>query len=151
MPAAVVSTNRFGNVIVRGVDDRYYRIIPESLDCLPFATSEAELLANMNDDAFVLDWEMKRLVEKAEAALGVLSKGRVYYLVIPSVLGGSYSERSQSRSCYPAPATSPDRLRGSLRGLRLRWRSLTRKMPNQSTDPTLASGTPGAKHQPRHP
>jgi len=94
MPAAVVSTNRFGNVIVRGVDDRYYRIIPESLDCLPFATSEAELLANMNDDAFVLDWEMKRLVEKAEAALGVLSKGRVYYLVIPSVLGGSYSEQN---------------------------------------------------------
>jgi hypothetical protein len=94
MPAAVVSTNRFGNVIVRGVDDRYYRIIPESLDCLPFATSEAELLANMNDDAFILDWEMKRLVEKAEAALGVLSKGRVYYLVVPSVLGGSYSEQN---------------------------------------------------------
>jgi len=23
--------------------------------------------------------------------------------------------------------------------------------PNQSTDPTLASGTPGARHQPRHP
>jgi hypothetical protein len=25
------------------------------------------------------------------------------------------------------------------------------KWPNQSTDPTLASGTPGAGHQPRHP
>jgi hypothetical protein len=24
-------------------------------------------------------------------------------------------------------------------------------LPNQSTDPTLASGTPGAGHQPRHP
>jgi hypothetical protein len=31
------------------------------------------------------------------------------------------------------------------------FEEIGREMPNQSTDPTLASGTPGAGHQPRHP
>jgi len=40
---------------------------------------------------------------------------------------------------------------GALSRLRYHLTIGSRPTPNQSTDPTLASGTPGAGHQPRHP
>jgi hypothetical protein len=90
-PLKVVATNRFGNVLVEIAGGRFFRIVPEDLACEEFAHSKAELDKKMEDEAFIRDWEMVRLVERAEASLGEAGNGRVYYLVIPSVLGGAYS------------------------------------------------------------
>ncbi len=45
----------------------------------------------------------------------------------------------------------PSLFLASLTGAAFAWGVSRPTMPNQSTDPTLASGTAGAEHQPRHP
>jgi hypothetical protein len=90
-PVAVIAQNAFGNIIVRSESGGYFRIIPEDLDCIHLADSPEELERVRRDPEFREDWDMRALVEKAEAALGSLSEGQCYHLVIPSVLGGAYA------------------------------------------------------------
>src|ERR1043166_5315649 len=91
-PVEVVASNPFGNVIVRNEAGDYYRITPEELQCVLLARSPAELADARAKEEFVQDWEMKRLVSLAETALGPLSEGQCYHLVVPGVLGGTYTE-----------------------------------------------------------
>ena len=90
-PVSIVAQNAFGNIIVRAEDGSYFRIIPEDLNCIHIADSPEELERERCGEEFREDWEMRALVEKAEAALGSLSDGECYHLVIPSVLGGAYA------------------------------------------------------------
>jgi hypothetical protein len=91
-PVELIATNAFGNVIVRTADQSYFRIMPEEWSCELIARSAAELATKQNDHEFAHDWAMTRVVSLAEAAHGPLADGEVYYLVIPGVLGGKYSE-----------------------------------------------------------
>lgn len=86
----IVTSNTFGNVIVRATDGAYWRICPEELSCVPIARSQSEYERLLADEEFVSDWEMANLVELAREELGPLSPGRCYCLKMPAVLGGQY-------------------------------------------------------------
>lgn len=91
-PVEIIATNRFGNAIIRNEAGQYFRIIPEEWQCELLAGSAADLAEKRKQPDFVRDWEMLPLVARAEAAHGALTEGQVYYLVVPGVLGGKYSE-----------------------------------------------------------
>jgi hypothetical protein len=91
-PVAIHETNAFGNAIVEDADGRFWRIMPEELECTHLADSHQELETVKANPEFSEDWMMQRLVERAKAAQGPLSPCRVYCLAIPGVLGGEYSE-----------------------------------------------------------
>jgi|ERR1035437_3535116 hypothetical protein len=93
-PVALIATNSFGNAIVRNDEGHYFRLMPEEWQCELLARSPAELEAERKKEQFIRDWEMVPLIARAKAALGSLADGQVYCLVIPSVLGGKYSEEN---------------------------------------------------------
>jgi hypothetical protein len=93
-PVEVVATNQFGNTIVRSEEGSYFRIMPEEWQCELIATSAAELEEKRKTEEFIRDWEMSGLVCRAKAAHGPIAEGQVYYLVIPGLLGGKYSEEN---------------------------------------------------------
>jgi hypothetical protein len=89
-PLEVVGDNDFGNLIVKDVKGRYWRLCPEDCYCRVIAQDRAELDRLSADQAFLRDWHMSALVDQAYAKLGVLPEGRRYCLKIPGVLGGEY-------------------------------------------------------------
>jgi hypothetical protein len=89
-PAEVVTTNLFGNVIVRATDGAYWRICPEEWLCEQVASNAEEFATLSSEEEFRIDWEMEPLVELARQSLGPLPDGRCYCLKVPAVLGGSY-------------------------------------------------------------
>ena len=93
-PVEVVATNQFGNALVKTETGSYFRVMPEEWQCELIATSTAELEAKRKTEDFIRDWEMSALVARAKAAHGPLAEGQVYYLVIPGLLGGKYSEEN---------------------------------------------------------
>lgn len=91
-PVEIVSTNEFGNVIVRSTGGDYWRICPEELSCDLIASTEEEFEVLQKDPEFRQSWEMDLLVEKAFMTLGLTTPDRCYCLKIPAVLGGAYDE-----------------------------------------------------------
>jgi len=90
-PVTIIARNAFGNVLIRTENGGYFRIIPEDLTCVHIADSPEDLERERCEEEFQVDWEMRALVEQAEASLGSLSEGECYHLVIPGVLGGAYA------------------------------------------------------------
>jgi len=90
-PLEVVSENDFGNLIVRDVQDQYWRVCPEDLYCKIVATDRTALDALRKDQEFQQDWNMDPLVEEARTNVGSLERGRKYCLKIPGLLGGAYA------------------------------------------------------------
>ena len=68
----------------------YWRLVPEDLKCTIVAKSRDELDRLSQDQGFLADWYMSKLVEDARNKLGDLGEGRKYCLAIPGVLGGKY-------------------------------------------------------------
>jgi hypothetical protein len=89
-PIEVVGENDFGNLMIKDVEGKYWRLCPEDLSCKVVAQNRAELDALSTNQEFLADWYMEALVEAARDKLGPLEEGRKYYLVIPGVLGGEY-------------------------------------------------------------
>ena len=89
-PLEVVGENDFGNLMIKDIEGKYWRLCPEDLYCKVVAQNRAELDALSTDQEFLADWYMKSLVEVAKDKLGPLEEGRKYYMVIPGVLGGEY-------------------------------------------------------------
>lgn len=89
-PSEVVGENDFGNLMVRDVAGRYWRLCPEDLCCKVVAENRAELDALSTSQAFLHDWYAYALVERAREAVGPLSPGRKYCLKVPGPLGGEY-------------------------------------------------------------
>ena len=89
-PSEVVGQNDFGNLMVRDVDGKYWRLCPEDLDCRIVATTRSEFDTLSADQTFLHDWYMSALVEQARAVAGPLGPGRKYCLKIPGPLGGEY-------------------------------------------------------------
>ena len=89
-PVEVVGENDFGNLMVKDVHGKYWRLCPENLSCTVVAENREELDALSKDQEFLRDWHMNALVDYAYERLGVLPEGRKYCLKIPGVLGGEY-------------------------------------------------------------
>ncbi|RJG47768.1 T6SS immunity protein Tdi1 domain-containing protein [Motilimonas pumila] len=89
-PVEVVVENKFGNVVVRDVDDKFWRICPEEAELTLIAQTRSQLNALWQDEDFRLDWLMLGLVHQAEQTLGALPVGKKYCLKTPGVLGGEY-------------------------------------------------------------
>ena len=89
-PQEVVGDNDFGNLIVKDVQGRYWRISPEDCHCRVVAHDRAELDGLSTDQDFLRDWYMSALADQAYVKLGVLPDGHRYCLRIPGVLGGEY-------------------------------------------------------------
>ena len=91
-PSEVVGENDFGNLMVRDVAGRYWRLCPEDLSCKVVAENRAELDALSTSQAFLRDWYASALVDRARDIVGPLSPGRKYCLKIPGPLGGEYGD-----------------------------------------------------------
>lgn len=89
-PSEVVGENEFGNLMVKDMHGKYWRICPEEAECTVVANNRAELDGLAHDRNFLEDWSMRLLVEQARDRLGSLPEGRKYCLAIPAVLGGNY-------------------------------------------------------------
>jgi hypothetical protein len=89
-PVEVVGENDFGNLIIKDVDGKYWRLSPEECSCEVVASSRQELDALSNDQEFLHDWYMSALVSLANDICGPLTEGRKYSLKIPALLGGAY-------------------------------------------------------------
>ena len=89
-PVEVVGENNFGNLIVKDVDGRYWRLCPEDCYCRVIAADRSALDALSANQEFLRDWYMSDLVALANDQCGPLSEGRKYCLKIPGVLGGAY-------------------------------------------------------------
>lgn len=91
-PLEIVGENDFGNLIVKDVAGRYWRLCPEELSCEVVAQTRAELDRLSGDQEFLRDWHMQPLVERAREQCGALTEGegRKYCLKIPAGLGGEY-------------------------------------------------------------
>lgn len=89
-PEDIVDENDFGNLIIKDVDGRYWRLCPEDVYCAVIADNITEYQELTNDPEFQMDWEMRTLVEQATNKFGPLGSGYKFYMVIPGVLGGEY-------------------------------------------------------------
>lgn len=89
-PKEVVAINPFGNLLIRDSADRYWRLCPEDVYCKVVADSTEEFSVLLDDEEFLLDWEMNELFEEARATVGPLKEGYRYCLKIPGILGGTY-------------------------------------------------------------
>lgn len=98
-PEEVVGENDFGNLIIKDVRGRYWRLCPEDVYCKIIAESRVELDSLLLDQEFLADWYMTKLVEQARNKLGPLGASRKYHFAIPGILGGAYgSENFQTVS-----------------------------------------------------
>lgn len=87
----IVSENEFGNLLLRDVHGKYWRLCPEDVYCKVIAESRGELDALLRDPEFQEDWHMEALTKQAKERLGPLTPGRKYHLATPGVLGGEYA------------------------------------------------------------
>ncbi|MDH5182212.1 MAG: DUF1851 domain-containing protein, partial [Gammaproteobacteria bacterium] len=60
-PAEVVGENDFGNLIIKDIEGRYWRLCPEDVYCEVVARDRAELDVLSADQAFLEDWYMTAL------------------------------------------------------------------------------------------
>ncbi|TGK82975.1 DUF1851 domain-containing protein [Leptospira noumeaensis] len=89
--SSVLQTNDFGNIIIKDIKSKIWRICPEDLSCIIIAENSIDFERLNKTEDFSTDWEMKTLVEIANRKLGVLTHDRKYCLKIPSILGGTYT------------------------------------------------------------
>ena len=90
-PVEVVGENDFGNLMLKDVSGKYWRLCPEDCYCRVVASSREEFDALSTNQQFLKDWDMSALVDDAFEKFGVLPDGRKYCLKIPGVLGGAYA------------------------------------------------------------
>lgn len=87
----ILQINNFGNIIIKDKNGQIWRICPEDLSCTIIAKNSVEFEILKDTEEFIIDWEMKNLIEMAYSKLGPLSTDRKYCLKIPSILGGTYT------------------------------------------------------------
>jgi hypothetical protein len=137
-PEEIVGENDFGNLMIRDVEGKYWRLCPEDVYCKVVAGNRKELDALATNQEFLADWHMEALVAQAKQALGPLPEGRKYHLVIPGALGGEYAISKTAHSVVELVRLSGDigaRLRNRRRS-NSRWSNDTHNWHNTSLQPT---------------
>lgn len=89
-PDEIVGENDFGNLIIRDIYGKYWRLCPEDLYCKIVANNREELDVLSKDQSFLADWYMSNLTAIAKDKLGPLQPGKKYHLKVPGALGGEY-------------------------------------------------------------
>jgi hypothetical protein len=89
-PEKVIDENAFGNLLIRDVEGKIWRLCPEDVYCRIVANDNFEYQKLIEDPEFLEDWNMEKLVAVARDKLGSLSDNRKYCLKIPGILGGEY-------------------------------------------------------------
>ena len=89
-PTEVIEENDFGNLILKDIKGKLWRLCPEDVYCKVIANDIEKYNELVKDDEFNEDWFMVSIVEEAQNRLGPLKDGYKYYLVIPGILGGEY-------------------------------------------------------------
>ncbi|WP_445354763.1 T6SS immunity protein Tdi1 domain-containing protein [Microbulbifer sp. EKSA008] len=90
VPIDVIDENSFGNIILRDIEGKIWRLSPEDVYCKVISESTEDFRVLVKQPDFIEDWYMEEIASDAISRLGVLPEGRKYYLVIPGVLGGEY-------------------------------------------------------------
>jgi len=109
-PTEIVAENEFGNLIIKDLEDKFWRLCPEDVYCEVVAKSIEDYNNLINDYEFLNDWNMTVMVDEATEMLGALEEGYKYYMVIPGVLNGEYS----GSNIKTAPFVEIIRLSGEL-------------------------------------
>jgi len=86
----LVGENDFGNLMLKDVNGRYWRLSPENVYCKVVADTMSELDALSVNQEFLFDWHMKTLTDLALERFGKPESGRKFHLTIPGILGGEY-------------------------------------------------------------
>ncbi len=94
IPDEIVSENKFGNLIIKDNQNRFWRLCPEDVYCEIVANSIDDYNKLIHDNEFLEDWHMASMVEEAEQMLGTLKDNFKYHMVIPGVLGGEYGGKN---------------------------------------------------------
>jgi len=89
-PVEIVAENEFANLIIKDVDDKFWRLCPEDVYCKVIANSIYDYNKMIQDEEFLNDWNMTVMVDEAMELLGALEDGYKYYMVIPGVVNGEY-------------------------------------------------------------
>lgn len=89
-PVEIVHENDFGNLILRDIDGRYWRLCPEECYCQVIASDAVQFDTLWLDERFRADWAMQPLLNAALQSVGELLEGRKYCLKIPAAIGGKY-------------------------------------------------------------
>jgi Domain of unknown function (DUF1851) len=90
-PDEIVCENDFGNLMIRDVHGKFWRLCPEDVYCKVVAENQQELEALSVNQEFLADWYMTAFTELAKEKLGSLQPRQKYHLAIPGILGGEYS------------------------------------------------------------
>ncbi len=61
----IVGSNEFGNLLLRDTEECFWRVCPEELTCEIVAQSLSSFSQLIDNDDFILDWEMVNLVKLA--------------------------------------------------------------------------------------
>lgn len=89
-PLEIVGENAFGNLLIKDIGGRYWRICPEDLACNVVAENMDQFKGLLDDSDFQRDWDVRLWVEAARTKLGLTADGQKYCLKMPSVMGGAY-------------------------------------------------------------
>ena len=89
-PVEIVGENEFGNLMIKDVEGKYWRLAPEDCTCVIVASDRGELELLSTNQEFLRDWNMRALVAVANDQLGPLADRRKYCMKIPAPLGGEY-------------------------------------------------------------
>lgn len=97
----VLAVSSMGNICLLDHQQSYWRICPEELSAEIIARSAAELDSWFADPNTKADWQMSGLVSEMIELHGEPKLGECFGLVVPAVLGGTYSpENIRKRSLY---------------------------------------------------
>ncbi|WP_292937016.1 T6SS immunity protein Tdi1 domain-containing protein [Noviherbaspirillum sp.] len=86
----VVGENDFGSLIIEDSEGRHWRLCPESFYCTLVAANREELDALPQDQEFLRDRYMARLVDEVVKKCGAMDEGRKHCLKVPGPLGGEH-------------------------------------------------------------
>ena len=89
-PNEIVGENAFGNLLIKDIAGKYWRLCPEDVYCEVIANDSVEFEQLIQDQEFLADWNMENLVNEAREKLGSLDNSKKYCLKIPGILGGEY-------------------------------------------------------------
>ena len=67
-PEEIVGENDFGNLMIRDVEGKYWRLCPEDVYCKVVAGNRKELDALATNQEFLADWHMEALVARGGSA-----------------------------------------------------------------------------------
>ena len=91
-PERLIAENEFGNLIMKDVDGKFWRLCPEEITCEVIAADDAAYNELVKSEEFNEDWFMELLLVAAKKKFPAeLDEGVKYTLALPEPFGGEYN------------------------------------------------------------